>query len=236
MLKRFVEYFGYELVNSKKQPALFPHLLRIFQQCQVDLVLDVGANQGQFAKDLRKRGYKGEIHSFEPVTDSFAIIKQHSRNDKNWYVHKLALGSENGSNNMRVSSASELSSFLKASNFGEQRLEKISETHMENVQVSTLDSFLTEHGLNQAGRKIFLKMDTQGFDLHVFSGAQHSLGLIVGLLSELSIKPIYKDMPPYTQALNTYEQAGYNITGLFPIIRNVDLTLVEMDCVMVKSN
>ncbi len=235
MLKRLVELFGYELINSKKQPALFPHLLRVFKQCEVDIVLDVGANLGQFAKDLRKRGFKGVIHSFEPVSSSFKILEQASKYDKNWHVHNLALGDKNTSKDIYVSSASELSSFLKANTFGAGRLEGMPQTHMERVQIITLDHFLASNKPNQQTPNIFLKMDTQGYDLNVFKGAQKSLRVIVGLLSELSFKQIYRDMPSHTQALELYEQAGYNMTGIFPIIRNADLTVVEMDCVLIRG-
>ncbi len=235
MLKRFVELFGYELINSKKQPSLFPHLLRLFKQCRIDVVLDVGANHGQFAINLRKRGYKGAIHSFEPVAKSFEILQQASRRDKSWHVHKLALGDISGHRNMHVSGASELSSFLAANEFGEKRLKGMQNTHIERVDVLTLDDFFARHKADFLGAKIFLKMDTQGYDLNVFTGAQKSLGAIVGLVSELSMKQIYRDMPPHTQALEVYEQAGYNITGIFPIIRNADLTVVEMDCVLIRG-
>ena len=235
MIKRLARLFGYELINSEKQPALLTHLLRILKQCNVSVVLDVGANHGQFARDLRKAGYRGEIHSFEPVASSFEIIKNISKNDPGWHVHKLALGATNAMQDIHVFWASELSSFLAANEFGENRLDGMVQTHKESVQISTLDDFLAEKDLNRHGKKIFLKMDTQGFDLSVFKGAQKSLNFIVGMLSELSFQPIYADMPSYSQALSVYEQAGYNTTGLFPVVRNADLTLVEMDGVLIKA-
>jgi len=235
MIKRFVELFGYELINSKKQPSLPAHLSRIFKQCHINVVLDVGANHGQFAKGLRARNYAGEIHSFEPVASSFAILQQASANDLNWHVHNLALGDKSGDQDIHVSKASELSSFLPANEFGSKRLKGMAAIHLETVQVLTVDQFLAEHNILSADKNIFLKMDTQGFDLNVFYGAKQSLPQIAGLMSELSFLQIYKNMPPYTEVIPVYEQAGYRVTGLFPIVRNQDLTLVEMDCVLIKT-
>ncbi|PHQ59078.1 MAG: FkbM family methyltransferase [Robiginitomaculum sp.] len=233
MLKWIATLFGYELINSKKQPSLFPHLFRVFKQCKVDMVLDVGANNGQFAIDLRKRGFRGDIHSFEPVASCYQALLKISNNDERWHVHNFAMGSENGEMKINVSTATELSSFLSANDFGTARLAGLDDTHMELVKVVTVDSFLSN--LNITDKHIFLKMDTQGFDLNVFNGAQNSMENIVGLLSELSVQKIYNNMPSYTSALKTYEYANYRITGLFPIIRNLDLTLIEMDCVMIKN-
>ncbi|MCF6274325.1 MAG: FkbM family methyltransferase [Robiginitomaculum sp.] len=232
MIKWTARLFGYELINSKKQPSLLPHLLRVFKQNSVDLVLDVGANEGQFAKDLRKYGFRGEIHSFEPVASCYQILLRASKNDEHWHVHNMALGAENGYMEINVSSATKLSSFLRANDFGVKRLAGIDDTQIERVKIETLDSFLRH---NISNKRIFLKMDTQGFDLNVFAGSLNSRENIVGLLSELSLQKIYHDMPSYTSALETYEQANYRVTGLFPIIRNLDLTLVEMDCVMIKK-
>jgi FkbM family methyltransferase len=42
----------------------------------INLVLDVGANVGQFGLSLRNRGYAGQIMSFEPVSDAFNELKK----------------------------------------------------------------------------------------------------------------------------------------------------------------
>ena len=38
----------------------------------IPLVIDVGACRGEFATELRQRGYHGDIASFEPVAEAFA--------------------------------------------------------------------------------------------------------------------------------------------------------------------
>ena len=40
----------------------------------VDLVIDVGANEGQYGESLRRRGYRGEIRSFEPASETFRVL------------------------------------------------------------------------------------------------------------------------------------------------------------------
>lgn len=41
----------------------------------IDTVLDVGANVGQFASSLRKKGFSGRLESFEPVSSVFADLE-----------------------------------------------------------------------------------------------------------------------------------------------------------------
>ena len=60
-------------------------------------------------------------------------------------------------------------------------------------------------------------MDTQGYDTHVIKGASASMSLIYCVLSEISFIPLYKGMPHYLESLNTYEELGLAVTGLYPI-------------------
>ena len=56
------------------------HLKRVLERFSVDCVFDVGANDGQYATQLRKKvGYKGLIISFEPIPESAQIIREKSK-------------------------------------------------------------------------------------------------------------------------------------------------------------
>jgi hypothetical protein len=69
----------------------------------------------------------------------------------------------------------------------------------------------------------------------VFKGARPILPQIQGVLSELSLIAVYNDMPGYKQSLSTFEEAGFSVSGLYPITRNKDLSLNEVDCVLVNT-
>src|SRR5690606_19911809 len=94
--------------------------------------------------------------------------------------------------------------------------------------------FLANHISDLSKRSILLKMDTQGYDLEVFKGATESLRYAKCILSELSVLPIYAGAPHYLDALAHYEESGFAITGLYPISRNSDLSVIEFDCIMIN--
>lgn len=209
--------------------------MEVFKTQEVDMVLDVGANLGQFAKSLRQDGYTGIIHSFEPVKDTFRQLAEASKDDDKWFVHNFALGEAQGSATINVMNSSAFASVLKPNDFGTKQFEhRNNVNYEEEIKIETVDNFLAS--LDTKGKNIFLKMDTQGLDLKVFAGAKASLAEVVGLVSELSIVPIYEGMPSYLESLKVYSDSGFALTALYPVSRvKEDLTLIEIDCVMINK-
>ena len=226
---------GWELQHIRKdQPTLEAHLRYLLPKLGIDCVLDVGANQGQYGRELRKAGYRGRIVSFEPVKETFQILKSHADRDGNWRVHNFALGAKAGVSTIHVTRATILSSFRQPNAFSkDQYAWGIPVVRNEQVQIRTLDEVFADCLAGLKSPKVFLKMDTQGFDLQVFAGAKRSLPQIVGMQSEISIQPIYEGVPDYLEALDVYTKAGFVVSGLYPVSRDKDtLALIELDCVM----
>jgi FkbM family methyltransferase len=235
LYQRIARLFGYEVIKCKKHPTLQSHLLNLIEQYDIDLILDVGANRGQFAEGLWRQGYRGEIHSFEPVAENVRILEQKRGTRQDWHVHPVALGDRPGSTVIHVTQASDLSSILSPNEFGRQRCrEHIHQVAEQTVDVWTIDDALRKHVPDAEHRRILLKMDTQGYDLNVFAGSAEHRSSIRCILTELSLIPIYEGMPHYLDALRTFEDAGFAVTGLYPVTRNADFSLVEMDCVLVN--
>ncbi|MBC1196522.1 FkbM family methyltransferase [Microcystis aeruginosa BLCCF158] len=210
-------------------------LKRVLSQYKVDLVLDVGANRGQFARYVRQNiGYEGKIISFEPIKDVFEQTSQLCQSDPLWDIYNLALAEQDGEQEINVSKATELSSFLETNDYSVRFKGSESIDRREKVTKCRLDTFLKREVQNYSALKIFLKMDTQGYDLKVFAGSGDAVGSIVALQSEISVIPIYREMPHLTESINCFEREGFSIVGLFPVSREKSLRVIEYDCLMVR--
>ena len=234
MIKSILYLLGYELIKKKESPSLSAHLQQIIEFYEINLVIDVGANNGQFGRLIRKIGYKGDILSFEPVRSSFEKLRENSANDKRWRQIKLALGNKKGTEIINVFDSTDFSSILDPNEFGKQTFKQIRTSQKETIEIDTLDNILA-NDMHLKTRKIFLKMDTQGYDLNVFNGAKNSVNSIVAILSEISFLPIYEGMPDYHQVLKEFEANGFVVTGLFPVTRNKNLSIIEMDGVLINK-
>ena len=231
------------LENQTAQYLAGRHVAWLLRRYDVDYVIDVGANTGQYAMGLRKNGYRGPIASFEPVPHFADAMDKHAASDDQWTVHRAALGRTEGTVPIRVQRT--FSSLLPASDYGKGRFATLRDfaanEEMVDVPLRRLDSVLDELLATvrraDGGRpRVFLKMDTQGFDLEVFGGLGEWQQDVVGLQSEVALLLIYEGMPRMREALDVYEGAGYEISGLYPVTSEPDGRVIEYDCVMVRAD
>ena len=226
----------FERERSTMTYLLDGHLRALLRKYRVNCVLDVGANHGQYGRRLRRLGYRGHIVSFEPVPEMFARLKASASRDPRWTAHPYALGREEGTIAMRVVPGT-LSSVLAPTAFGADRYERLREPTTEEVPVRRLDAVLDEVTAHVPAPRVFLKLDTQGFDVEAFAGLGERARELVGMQSEVALVRIYEGMPRMPEALERYEGAGFEITALYPVSRHVETgRVLEFDCVMVRPD
>jgi FkbM family methyltransferase len=209
-------------------------LKRLLARLDVDCVLDVGANLGQYAVELRLIGFKGLIISFEPTPSLHAQIARWSKSHKNWATMQIALGRETGTLPLNVMAVSTLNSFHQPSTAETDSFASVN-TVVEtvDVRVETLNELLPKLQAQYGFRRPFLKMDTQGHDVDVFDGANQVHDRIVGLQSEISVKRIYQGTLTWTEAIAHYQQDGFDLAGLYAVNPG-ESELCELDCFMTR--
>jgi FkbM family methyltransferase len=221
---------GY-VVQHKSQLAsrmLAERLRSIFADYDINTVIDVGANEGQFAEFLRHNvGFKGKIESFEPIPSLAQNLMAKATADGNWMVHQIALGARPGSLPFNVTKNPVMSSFRRvADNFKKEIIVE----DIISVTVSTLDEkFFDKIDL----RHTYLKLDTQGFDLEVLKGGTKSITDIPALQTEVSVQPYYKDMPGYKESIAAFERYGFVIADFFLVAVDKHAAM-EFDCLMIR--
>lgn len=233
MIKKLAKICGYELIRRKKSPTLESHLANLVRQFRIDLVIDVGANTGQFGLLLREIGYKEYIYSFEPVKSVYQKLIANSHQDEKWKTFNLGISDHSGMAEINVFESSDFSSLLNINELAKSTFKKIGVGGKELINLETLDEALANENLH--GRRILLKMDTQGHDLSVFKGSEKTRANVVVMLSEISFQQIYDGMPSYLESLETYGSTGFVVTGLYPVSRKPDGSIIEMDCVMINQ-
>lgn len=195
---------GFEI---RRHPAL--RRQNMFAARGVDLVLDVGAADGGYGRQLRQFGYAGQIVSFEPIAATFARLQDSIGSDAAWTARHHALGDVSGEAEINVASNSTSSSLLPMLDAHRQADARVDYVGSETIRIETLDGIAPE--LIGDGDVTFLKVDTQGFERPVLTGGAKTLSQVVGLQLELSFVPLYEGGMLAHEAISTAYDAGFHL-------------------------
>lgn len=238
-IRRCAEKCGYTIVPNWALDTypIARYMRTLFEFLSIDLVLDVGANQGQYHDFLRDQvGYQNRIISFEPVPHLAANLKERAASSSHWQVEARALGSRAGSLAFNVMQNTEMSSFLRPDHTSVGNLLQ-HHNKVENVvevEVTSIDAILPSLITTHQSQNVYLKIDTQGFDLEVLKGAINSLPRLAALQTEASVIPLYVGMPRYHQVIQFLEDRGFIVSGIYPNNFVFFPRLPEFDCYMIN--
>lgn len=213
-------------------------LQRLFALLEIDCVLDVGANLGQYRDFLRNEvGYTGQIISFEPIPSHVKVLNERVEHDAKWSVCGFALGRAPGRATFNIMKETQFSSFREPDHSNTPMFNRLNVVEQRvYVEVKTLDQVLPEiEARTGSFRGIYLKMDTQGFDLEVIGGAVDALQRVKALQTEVSVKAIYADTPGYEQTIRELRSRKFELSGIFPNNPSHFPQLIEFDCYMIHS-
>ena len=178
ILKKVAKRMGFVIARITPSTSHAERIRRLFAHHHIDLVLDVGANVGQYGKLLRGLGYSGRIISFEPLSTAYAELQAVSHNDPLWTIApRTAIGDKDDSVQINVSGNSYSSSILDMLDSHVQAAPESTYIGSETVKLSKLDTIAKDY-IDSKYHSIFLKIDVQGFEMQVLSGASRILGEI----------------------------------------------------------
>jgi FkbM family methyltransferase len=228
--------FGLEVRRIKNIPSTAEPVVAGFRQFGIDLVLDVGANTGQFASEIRQCGYEGRIVSFEPLSQAHGELVQASEGDHKWDAYpRCALGDHNGEVEINIAGNSESSSILPMLESHRSAAPESEYQGKEIVSIKTLDAVAGQY-LKDA-RAPFLKIDTQGFEWHVLDGARDTLPHIKGILVELSLVPLYEGQHLWREVIDRLEAEGFTLWAFKPVFSDqVSGRTLQVDGVFYRNH
>ncbi len=221
---------GYDVVSYSH---LRQHELRrakLFADLAVGFVLDGGANRGQYARQIRRLGYRGEILSVEPLPGAFADLAEACRNDPAWRAVNVALGEEAGEATLYASEIAEVSSLFTAS--GASGTEGWQRTVPLRVPVRTIDGLLAERSISGS---LVLKLDLQGSELKALDGAPRTIERACGLELELSTVPLYTGSPLLPEVVARLDALGFSLFSTEPaLVDHASGRVLQLDALFVR--
>lgn len=220
---------GVELSRYPESHPTF-RFTRLLHTHRIATVLDVGANVGQFASGLREFGFRGEIHSFEPMAAEFAELARRAAADPAWFAHNLGLGDVAGQSTVNVSANSVSSSMLPMCDEHLLNAPSSSYTGTQTIAVDTLDALL-ERGVFDPDSRAVLKVDTQGFERQVLDGGPQVCAWVQGIHIEASCVPLYEGQMLLPEIVAFVERQGMVVEGVELGFTATDGRMLQMDLI-----
>lgn len=213
LVKKVAQRFGVDISFYHSRNSAAMQLSKVLEIVGIDLIFDIGANEGQFAASVRENGYKGTIISFEPLSSARNKLLACASADLCWQVHRQsAIGDQNGEIKINISANSVSSSVLPMLESHSGAAVGSEYINTERVPIAKLDS-VASHYLTPDSR-LFIKIDTQGFEWQVLDGASETLRQARGVLCELSLVPLYEGQRLWREIVDRLESDGFMLWAL----------------------
>lgn len=207
--KKLLRKFGVDVTGY--HPHFNPRSRReyLFDKHRINLVLDVGANVGQYGAALRRNGYRGRTVSYEPSRESFQELQKLCRGDSSWECVHAGLGAAEGVAALNVAPDSQYNSILEINAEHAPGLPSLHFDSSEQIKLTTLNLEVEKHC--RESDSLFVKIDTQGYERQVLAGANLCWERIRGIQMEMSLKPLYEGEMLYAEAVGCLEEHGYKL-------------------------
>lgn len=180
---------------------------------QPDIVIDAGANNGQFALICRNFFPQVLCYSFEPLDDACYIYNKVFQSSNNFYLFQFALGAKEQSLCINISARSDSSSLLPISKLQNLIFPGTHSVDTQTVSVRRLDSFFDPKSF--VDKISFLKVDVQGFELEVLSGAFNILSSFDFIYCECSFVQLYKGQSSADEVIKFLLSSGFELQGIY---------------------
>ena len=215
LTKAILRKAGYTLYRSSSPHSHLERRAKILNNYGIRLILDVGANTGQFAKSMRHIGYQHDIISFEPMLAPFTELERHCANDLRWACRNFGLGDVTETVAINISENSVSSSILPMMHEHLDNAPKSKFISSQSILVKKMDELGEWDEWTKKG-PIWLKIDVQGFEDRVLNGAMGHLKHVKAIQLELSLVPLYEGQLTILPMMQLLNKCGFEPVAFEP--------------------
>jgi FkbM family methyltransferase len=221
---------GKRLALDRSRFSLFPSWLK----SSLSFVIDIGANEGQWISSLMELLPISKIWIFEPNPDAMKTCQRKIGKPAGVTYFCLALGDADGQAELHVTASSDFASILPPN------VEFLGKHYWpgaacvvsnKQVQIATLDSLVSE-----SQSVDLLKVDVQGFERAVLSGAQRVLRRTKAVLIEANLQSHYLGDDTFPALWNQLADQGFSLWSFSSPYTNRDGKALWTDALFVKND
>ena len=199
---------------------------------ELDTVIDIGSNKGQFILLVEKMFNNVKILSFEPIKEVYLKQKKFFSKNKNIDIFNFGLGAKKKDVILNISKKNDSSSILKIK-YPNQLSKKFEIIENRKISIKTLDEILSTFNLK---KNILIKLDVQGYELEVLRGANEILSRIKYIIIEIAENQFYKDQETNNSIINYLNQKNFEILKSCNHFKIEEINYSQKDFLFVNRN
>jgi FkbM family methyltransferase len=182
------------------------------QSLNITDIIDVGAHAGAFADRIRALLPAARLYCFEPMAREFSELSKRLGAVPDVQLFNTALGEEPGEQFIQRCDYSESSSILPMAALHKKAFPFTAHSQPERITVSRLDDSLASFRL---GSRPLIKIDAQGYELHVLKGGTRTLDLAYLVIVEVTFRTLYEGQPLFDEVYDFLRPRGFRYAGNF---------------------
>jgi FkbM family methyltransferase len=204
------------------------------KSADINTVIDVGANTGQFASAVHTVLPRAKIYSFEPLPDCYSELSTRMAGVPSFRPFNVALGAETGSITFNQNTFSKSSSVLEMAPLHKQAYPWTAVTAPVTVQMQPLDDFCEELELMP---EVLVKIDVQGYEDRVLRGGERVIRTASYVLIEASFQNLYNDQASFSAVYDILRSYGFDYAGGIDHLKSpIDGRVLQEDALFVRVN
>ena len=239
-IRKMMQKFGYDIVkyHPKYKIGYFDTQnlegeFKWLKEFDFKTILDIGANEGQFADKMHAVFPAATIYSFEPIPETFAVLTKNFENVPQIKPVNIAIGDAAGEISFNKNESTASSSFLKMTNQHTDNFYFAIKTEPISVKVDTLENAMKEMDLVLP---LLIKIDVQGFEDKVIKGGTEVIKKADLVFCEVSFVELYNGQSLFEKTFQTFKDLGFKYIGSIDQLRSPETNhILQADAIFIKS-
>jgi len=195
-------------------------------------VVDIGANRGQFTLAVRRWAPNAMVIAFEPIAEAAAKFRKVFLGDSKVTIYQVAIGPEAGEANINIAAKDDSSSFLPISSIQEKLFPGTYKIRTETVKIGRLNDYITADAIVDPS---MLKLDVQGYELAALRGCEKLLSRFFYLYVECSFIELYSGQALVHEIVHWLGERGWCLSGIYNLIYDCKGKSVQADFLFENS-
>jgi FkbM family methyltransferase len=233
VLKSYLKQLVFGKPASSQSPTII-EIIKQLSQGKASVVFDIGAHQGNYARELSSQIRIDNCFCFEPFESSFQALHKNLIGDE-FQLFQIALSDYEGVSDFYVNSFDETNSLLPSVKTNSSIDDLIAPKSIVSVTVETLDGFCSKKGITAID---LLKIDTQGNTFAVLNGGKNLLkNKMINLIQcEVEFVEIYKQEQLYHKIATFLENYDYQLYSIYNLHFDINNRLSWGDALFIKND